>query len=182
MQSLESHLVENLQKFVAFARSKLRDPHLAEDVVQESLLKALTADRKPASREDTITWFYRILRRSIIDMYRRTDARNRALENFSAENSESPDPETEAEICRCFRALMADLPPQYRTLLERIDLGGEDISAVASTLGERPNNVTVRLHRARKRLKASVEQLCRTCSVHGCVDCTCEDLSECQST
>jgi RNA polymerase sigma factor (sigma-70 family) len=178
----ESLLVENLQKFVAFARSKLRDPHLAEDVVQESLLKALAADRKPASDEDTIAWFYRILRRSIIDLYRRTDARNRALESFQAEFSEAPDPATEAEICRCFRALMADLPTQYRTLLERIDLGGETIPQVASALGERPNNVTVRLHRARKQLKARVEQLCKVCSVHGCLDCACEDTPDCDTS
>jgi RNA polymerase sigma-70 factor (ECF subfamily) len=175
----ESHLVENLQRFVAFARSKLGDPTLAEDVVQESLLKALQAERKPTSKEDTITWFYRILRRSIIDVYRRSGVRERALESLKAEFAESPDPATETEICRCFRALMSELPPQYRDLLERIDLGGGTISEVATELGERPNNVTVRLHRARKQLKERVEKLCKVCSVHGCLDCTCEQIAEC---
>ena len=41
-------LIENLQLFVAFARKRVGDAHLAEDVVQESLLKALQAERKPA--------------------------------------------------------------------------------------------------------------------------------------
>ena len=179
VNNAESHLVENLQKFVAFARSKLGDASLAEDVVQESLLKALQSDRKPSSKEDTITWFYRILRRSIIDVYRRTDVRNRGLERLKGEFAETPDPATEAEICRCFRALMSDLPPQYRELLERIDLGGASIAEVATELGERTNNVTVRLHRARKQLKARVEQLCKVCSAHGCLDCTCEGIDEC---
>src|SRR5690349_3974232 len=44
----EAVLIENLQQFIAFARKRVGDPHLAEDLVQESLLKAIQADRKPA--------------------------------------------------------------------------------------------------------------------------------------
>lgn len=80
VKHIEEPLLKNLQTFVAFTRKRVGDPHLAEDVVQESLLKALRSDRKPAVHEDVIAWFYRILRRSIIDLYRRRDVRNRALE------------------------------------------------------------------------------------------------------
>ena len=50
MSSLESYLLRNLEVFVAFARNRLGDPHTAEDVVQESLVKALAADRQPKDR------------------------------------------------------------------------------------------------------------------------------------
>ena len=88
---IEEPLLKNLQAFVAFTRKRVGDPHLAEDVVQECLLKALRSDRKPASDEDVIAWFYRILRRSIIDLYRRRDVRDRALERLQAELPEQPE-------------------------------------------------------------------------------------------
>src|SRR6187401_2955530 len=106
MNSLESSLVKNLEVFVAFARSRLSDPHLAEDVVQDSLLKALAADRKPVGEEATTQWFYRILRRSIIDVYRRQGARSRALERFEQELPESPSGEDERALCQCFKRLL----------------------------------------------------------------------------
>ena len=40
-------------------------------LVQESLIKALTADRHPETDKETTAWFYRILRRTIIDVYRK---------------------------------------------------------------------------------------------------------------
>ena len=66
MASVESAIIKNLQTFVAFARNRLGDHHLAEDVVQESLIKALAADRQPETDEETTAWFYRILLRSIM--------------------------------------------------------------------------------------------------------------------
>src|SRR5687767_9075683 len=117
MKTSEAVLIENLQQFVAFARKRVGDAHLAEDVVQESLLKALQAECQPAESEDVVAWFYRILRRSIIDLYRRNDARARALEKFEAEFAEAPDAESEATVCGCLRKLMADLPEQYRDVL-----------------------------------------------------------------
>jgi len=76
---------------MAFARKRLGDEHLAEDVVQESLIKALTADRQSETDEETTKWFYRILRRSMIDVYRKQGAQSRALERFEKEVPETPD-------------------------------------------------------------------------------------------
>ena len=183
MTGLESSLVRNLKVFVAFARARLGDPHLAEDVVQESLLKALTAERQPAREEETTAWFYRILRRSIIDVHRRQGARSRALERFQQELPETPSEEDERILCECFKRLLPMVPGQYRDLLQQIDLDGKEPAEVASKLGLTKSNVTVRLHRARKRLRAALLQNCRACSVHGCLDCTCgesPEVSRCQ--
>src|SRR5688500_19059676 len=106
MKTADAILIENMQTFVAFARRRVGDAHLAEDVVQESLLKALQAERKPSESEDVIAWFYRILRRSIIDLYRRNDVRARGLERFQAELPESAAEEAERTICGCFKSLM----------------------------------------------------------------------------
>lgn len=175
MPRVEDAILKNLKVFVAFARSRVGDEHLAEDVVQDSLLKALSTDRQPKSEEETITWFYRILRRSIIDLYRKQGARGRALERFKNELPETPEPEEERELCRCFHRLLPLVPEQYRELLDAVDLKGNDIAEVAKKLGVTRNNLTVRLHRARKHLRKALTDNCGACSAHGCVDCSCND-------
>jgi RNA polymerase sigma-70 factor (ECF subfamily) len=170
MPATEKAILDNLQTFVAFARKRVGDPHLAEDIVQDSLLKALSAENKPTDEENTIAWFYRILRRSIIDIYRRNDARARALERFKQEFPEEPDAEDERMLCQCFKRLLPSVPAQYRDLLSAVDLQGEDIGDVAKQLGVTRNNLTVRLHRARKHLKDALAQTCRACSDEGCLD------------
>lgn len=174
MDHIQEPILKNLGMFVAFARERVNDPHLAEDLVQDSLLKAFRADKKPSPNEDVIAWFYRILRRSIIDLYRRTDARKRALEKFRAELPKSVTPEAERAICECIDRLLPDLPEQYRELLQRVDLGGETIREAAAALGVTANNLTVRLHRARRQLRDRLEKVCRDCATASCVDCTCD--------
>ncbi len=174
----EESLLKNLQVFVAFARKRVGDPHLAEDVVQDSLLKALRSNRQPARDEDVIAWFYRILRRSIIDLYRRRDVRARALEQFQAELPQQPDAGAERVLCGCVKRLLPGLPDQYRDVLQRIDLNGASPAETAAALGLTPNNLTVRLHRARQQLRVKLQQNCKVCSKHGCLDCTCDPTGD----
>ena len=173
MSVLEDSILTNLRTFVAFARQRVGDAHLAEDVVQESLVKALAADRKPAGEEDTVAWFYRILRRTIIDLYRRNDARQRALDRFEQELPATPTAAEQRLLCGCFKRLLPSVPSQYQELLQQIDLEGKEPAEVAAALGVTRNNLTVRLHRARKHLRELLSQNCRACSKHGCLDCTC---------
>jgi RNA polymerase sigma factor (sigma-70 family) len=177
MAAVEDAIIKNLKTFVAFARSRLGDEHLAEDVVQESLIKALKADRHPERDEETSKWFYRILRRSIIDVYRKEGAQKRALERFEKEIPETPDEEDQRTLCQCFGRLLPLVPRQYRVLLEEVDLKGTDTGELAAKLGVTRNNLTVRLHRARKHLRDALSKNCGACSAHGCLDCTCNDSS-----
>ena len=174
MSHVEQALLKNLRTFVAFTRKRVGDPHLAEDIVQESLLKALRSDRKPAPNEDVMAWFYRILRRSIIDVYRRHVVRDRAFERLRAELPEEPDAGAERLLCQCVKRLLPGLPQQYQDLLQRIDLDGASPKEAASALGLTINNLNVRLHRARQRLRAGLEKSCKICSRHGCLNCTCD--------
>jgi len=175
MAAAEDPLLENLETFIAFTRKRVGDPALAADLVQDSLVKALAADRKPVNAEDSVAWFYRILRHSIIDLYRRNDARKRALARFEAELPEAPSDADERLLCQCFHRLLPSLPKQYREILEHIDLNGETPADLAVQLGVTRNNLTVRLHRARAHLRDLLSQNCRACSKHGCLDCTCND-------
>jgi RNA polymerase sigma-70 factor (ECF subfamily) len=175
VKPVEEPLLANLKTFVAFARRRIGDAHLAEDVVQESLIKALAEARKPTKDEDTIAWFYRILRRSIIDLHRRRAAKKAASERLEGELDSPPDPEEERVVCGCVETLIPTLKPEYAELIRRPDLGGETPEQVGVALGMTANNLRVRHHRARQQLRERLEQTCRLCAKHGCVDCTCED-------
>jgi len=175
VKHVEEPLLANLKTFVAFARSRVGDAQLAEDVVQESLIKALAATQKPAKEAEAMTWFYRILRRSIIDLYRRRAVNKAALERWEREMDSPPDAEEERVACGCVKTLIPTLKPDYAELIRRLDLGGETPEQVGAALGMTANNLRVRHHRARQQLRARLEQTCRICAKHGCIDCTCED-------
>ncbi len=165
-------LLENLDAFTAFARSKLSDAELARDAVQESLVKAVSAEQQPPE-SDAVRWFYRILRRTIIDLYRRRDARDRALERYGAELDAPPAAEESQMLCSCFERLLPDLPDQYQELIRRVDLEGASPTALAAERSVTANALTVQLHRARRRLRELLEATCRICATHGCLDCHC---------
>jgi len=175
VKHIEEPLLKNLQAFVAFARSRIGDAHLAEDVVQESLIKALTSAKKPTAEEDTMAWFYRILRHSIIDLYRRRSVNKAALERLEREFDSPPDTDEKRVACSCVKTLIPTLKPDYAELIRRLDLGGETPEQVGVALGMNANNLRVRHHRARQQLRERLEQTCQLCAKHGCVDCTCDD-------
>ena len=173
MDRVDELLTGNVQAFTAFARKRLREPSLAEDVVQESLLKALRAHRKPAPDQNVVAWFYRILRRSIIDLYRTESARTRSLEKLAASLPEAPALTDERLICQCIKRLLPGLSAADQALLKQIDLQGTAPRQAAKELGLTLTALNVRLHRARLRLRKQLERNCRLCSRHGCLDCTC---------
>jgi RNA polymerase sigma factor (sigma-70 family) len=89
-------LIQHLDAFIGFARSRTGDPELAADLVQECLMKALKADNVPEDAEGVVTWFYRVLRHAIIDAHRRRTTRDQALEKLVHELPEALEPEDEA--------------------------------------------------------------------------------------
>ncbi|MEP6891867.1 MAG: sigma factor-like helix-turn-helix DNA-binding protein, partial [Nitrospirota bacterium] len=70
--------------------------------------------------------------------------------------------------------LLPTLRSNYAELIRRVDLEEESPKLVAEELKISPSNLTVRLHRARQALRASLEQSCGICSTHGCLNCTCD--------
>lgn len=173
LRSIESQLLGELEKFTNFVRSRVGDPHLAADVVQESLLKAVKSAGQLRDEENLTAWFYRILRRSIIDMHRRHSANVAALARLERELDSPPDADAERALCACLQDLLPTLNAEYAELIRRLDLNRESTEAVATALALTPNNLRVRHHRARKQLRERLEQTCRMCAKHGCLDCTC---------
>lgn len=67
--------------------------------------------------------------------------------------------------------LLQTMSVHYASLITRVDLNEEPPGKVAESLGISRNNLFVRLHRARQQLKRRLEENCRVCAKHGCLDC-----------
>lgn len=172
---IATHLLQELEQFTNFVRARVGDPHLAADVVQDSLLKAVKAAEQLRADENVTAWFYRILRHSIIDLYRRRAANQAVMERLERELDSPPDAEERRVACGCVATLIPTLKPDYAELIRRLDLGNETPEQVGAALGMTANNLRVRHHRARQQLRERLEQTCRMCAKHGCLDCTCGD-------
>jgi len=167
-------LYESRQRFVEYVRHRINDAELAEDIVHDSLLKALKSAPELQDQERLVPWFYRILRNAVIDEYRKRDVARRHVEHAD-ELPDLPDlsEEEERTICSCFQALLPTLKPEYRELITALDLGDETAEDAASRLNITPNNLKVRRHRARQALRRQLEEACGMCAAGHCTDCTC---------
>lgn len=173
-------LVENEAGFRAFLRRRVSDEALAEDLLQQSFVRAVEHHHALKQNESIIPWFYRILRHALIDYYRSRASETRKHDAFlqelavSGEDKALPPDAVRPTVCACLYKLLPAIRPNYAELLRRVDLGGESPDAVAKDLRLSPNNLTVRLHRARQALRAGLEDSCGICSKHGCLNCACE--------
>lgn len=172
--ALETQLLASRQRFLDFVAAHIDDRALAEDVLQDALVRAVTAAEGLRDESRIVPWFYRILRNAIIDAYRRRDVERRRTEPL-ADDAPFADmtAEDERTLCECFRALVPTLRPEYADVIASVELGEESPAAAAERLGITPNNLKVRRHRARRALRERLAETCRLCSEHGCLDCTC---------
>lgn len=179
-EQLARRLLDQQPEFMGFLRRRLGSETVAEDLFQQSLVRAVERYHSLKHDESVVPWFYRILRHAVIDYYRAHDAEARRDDAYlrdlvqAGEDQEPAFDELKPSVCACLSRLLPTLRPNYAELIRRIDLGGEASQRVAEELNISQNNLTVRLHRARQALKESLEETCGICTTHGCLHCTCE--------
>jgi RNA polymerase sigma factor (sigma-70 family) len=177
---LVQRLLEHYPAFQAFLQRRLHDDALANDLLQQSFVRAIQHHHTVQNDESVVPWFYRILRHAMVDYYRTHAAETRRDELFlheltTREEDKFPPPdEVKAAVCACLYDVLPKLRSNYADLVRRVDLESQPPSQVAEELQITPNNLTVRLHRARQALRTSLEEACGICSKHGCLNCTCQ--------
>lgn len=173
--SVPPRLLEQRRAFLTFLERQVGDRDLAEEILQDSLAKAVERLDSLRDQDAAVAWFYRLLRNAVVDHSRRTGAAERTLERYARqlEALTEPDEQHRDQVCGCLRALVDTLKPEYAVALHQVDLGGRPLEAFAREAGITPNNAGVRVHRARKALRREVLAFCRLCAEHGCRDCTC---------
>ena len=166
--------------FRAFLRRRVVDDATAQDLLQQSFMRAVQQEHGKEPPEQAVAWFYRILRNAVVDYYRARAADTKKAQAYKEDLEASGEDKTPGldelrpALCACLTRLLPSLRPAYADLLRRIDLEGDSPAAVAKDLGVTLNNLTVRLHRARLALRKSLEQTCGVCTKHGCLNCTCD--------
>jgi RNA polymerase sigma factor (sigma-70 family) len=170
--SLES-LIAYHEKFLRFLSFRVADRAASEDILQSAYVKALESAGDLRSSESIVSWFYCILRNSVVDHYRRNAARSAALDRLAPELPVSYEAELKDRACACVADVVRELKPEYRKAIEQVDLAEEPVESFAQTTGITVNNATVRVHRARKALANRLTETCGICAVHKCIDCTC---------
>jgi len=145
--------IDDLYRFVA--RRCDRDRELAEDVTQETWLRAVRAWHADGLPDRPLAWLTTVARNLLSNHYRyRPPAPlgDALAESLAAEEAEDPEP----RLSLVERAL-ARLPiPQFR-LLEAFHLKRQRVSEIAESQGISERAVEGRLRRARQQLRHQIE-------------------------
>ena len=177
-EAVRRELTRSHRQLQTFLRRRLGDPHEADEVLQGFAVKALSRSWSLRDVRSVRGWLGRVLASTLVDHQRRAGVRRRrhVPEAAAAFQKEAePDAAVDGAVCDCLHGLLATLKPQYAEVLRRIDITGEPRDRVAAELATSTNNLTVRLHRARRALQGRLEAMCLTCPEHGYFNCRCED-------
>lgn len=140
----------------------------AEDVVQESFLKAYRYLGRFEARADFGTWLYRIVANCAVEMIRsRQSGQRRArVESFEESTSmpacEQPGPERlarSAEIQRSVAAALDGLSPLERAAFALRHYEGRTIGEISRTLGLGTSAAKHAIFRAVRKLRVELEEL-----------------------
>lgn len=177
--ALLQDLLEQRASFLAFVNRRVRDPELAEDILQTAYVRAL--ERSSAIRDDTsvVAWFYAVLRNAVIDHFRRRASESTAYTRLAQElisqaDAAQADPSTRRFVCGCIEHVLSLLRPAYAEVLREVDLKESPLSEFAERHNLTSGNAAVRAHRARAALRRQLALTCGACSVHACLDCNCK--------
>ena len=172
----EVWLDEHGDALYRYARFRLNDSALAEDLVQETLLAALQAQDSFAGRSTERTWLIGILKNKLIDHLRKTcreitldvesdDDLDALFDTASRIHWRTP-PSVwdnplaaleQKQFWSVFSDCLGDLPARQAQAFTLCEIEGLDGGEACKVLGVTATNVWVLLHRARLRLRECLE-------------------------
>jgi RNA polymerase sigma-70 factor (ECF subfamily) len=141
------------------------DAALAEDLLHEVFVKALTAKQPPANPGG---WLRTVARTTLADYYRA----RRLAEPIDDDHPAPVDSDTRAHeaLATCLRPLADALPPLYRDTLLATEFEGRPLRELAAAEGVSLSAIKSRAARARALLKAQVLACCQVEFAAGLVD------------
>lgn len=152
----------------ALARRVVRQPHLAEEIVQEAFLGVW---RDPqgydADRGSVRAWLLGMVHHRAVDLVRREEAQRRRADEMVAgirdETADHADDVVEhlsrPHELRVVRAALAELPTEQREVLEQMYFEGLSQSQIAERHGQPLGTVKSRALLGMRRLRAALEEL-----------------------
>lgn len=154
-----------------FALKHVRDSHLADDLVQETLLAALQCADDYAARSTYRVWLTGILKHKMLDAFRER-GRHLCLEDEAGDNllehdpdsfslhqiadSLLPNPQKAMEMQQLLQGVdqaLHAMPKSISTVFYAREIEGESAQTVSRRFAISEANVWVRVHRARKAMQ-----------------------------
>lgn len=160
-----------------YAIGRVNDAETVKDLIQETFLAGLKSAKNFKGDAAERTWLTAILKRKVIDHYRRinskkgkaevrieyskhTDARGDWLEEQVADPFSSFENDTleNEELGRAIQSCVARLPKKQASVFTMKTMKGMGTKAICNELGITPSNLWVMIHRARTALMGCLEK------------------------
>jgi RNA polymerase sigma-70 factor, ECF subfamily len=150
--SFREKLIKEIPNLRAFAASLSGSMHVADDLVQDTLLKAWSNADKFTHGTNLRAWLFTILRNTYYSMYRR---RGREVQDsdgiHSAKIAVQGNQESAIDLAD-FRIALAKLPEEQREVLIMVGASGMSYEEAAEVCNVAVGTIKSRVNRARKRL------------------------------
>jgi RNA polymerase sigma-70 factor (ECF subfamily) len=172
-RDFEREALPHAEALYSFALYLCRDRTTAEDLVQETYLRAWQSWESFQPGTNCKAWLFTILRNLYISHYRSLQRRPETVPYAEDEDEELPPPPPEAatpSVEAEFYASLLDedilqalsaLPESFRTIVILCDIEEFSYEDVAAILGIPVGTVRSRLHRARARLAELLREYAR---------------------
>ena len=161
-------LVLRFERPVLSVISRLvRDPTLAEDLAQETFVKAFRNLRRYDPQRRFASWLFKIGHNTAIDYLRRKQLPTSPLDTPDDEPREvlrapveqGPDEQAaRGELAAAIEEALGEMRPQYREILELRFRQGLAYEEIAEVMDLALGTVKVQLHRARKQLAGRLRE------------------------
>ena len=152
-QGLHAALEESRGRLYRIAYSWCHNAALADDLVQETLVKALKYSDQLRDPNTIKSWLYKILTNCWRDHFRRSRETVDIDDVVLVDDHDAEDHQERMEVVDKVRAGIATLPVGQRQVLTLVDLEGCSYIEVAEILDVPIGTVMSRLCRARRALK-----------------------------
>lgn len=165
-----SILLRKYQKAIhALVMRKIGDYHIAQDITQDTFVKAFEKLHELKNPKQFVGWLYVIANRLCINWLQRNKNRMQSIEDTPMEEieqaycsqyeAEQREMESNLHKRKIVKKLLKQLPESERTVLTLHYLGEMTAQEISKMLGVSVNTIKSRIYRARNRLKDKEELL-----------------------
>lgn len=141
-----------------YARALAHNPVAADDLVQESLLRALAKSHLYKPGTNLRAWLFTILHNQHVSDIRRNGRAGTPVDPDDAESALATPPNQETRVVmNAVNRSMQILPDEQRILIELVALDGKSYEEVAKSHGLALGTVKSRISRGRSQLRKAVD-------------------------
>ncbi len=167
---------DRIRRYIA---GMIRDPAEAEDLTQETFLRAHCRQEVLRDPNAVRGWLYRIATNVCLDRLRKRkldvplggEDEARPGETAVAKTPSAHENVERAETSACVQRCLDHLPDRYRSVLLLYEAHGLTAPEIADLLGVSVGTIKIRLHRARRRLQEVMQMGCRISEAASGVPC-----------